>query len=53
LTQVTRGGYHICGLADDGKAYCWGLNSTGQLGDGTTVDQPAPVAVVGGGVTRA
>ncbi|HEX9225105.1 MAG TPA: Ig-like domain-containing protein [Arthrobacter sp.] len=35
----------MCGLADDGKAYCWGFNYFGQLGDGTTIDRATPVAV--------
>ena len=28
--------------------YAWGLNSTGQIGDGTTVSKLSPVTVVGG-----
>jgi regulator of chromosome condensation (RCC1) repeat-containing protein len=35
----------FCGLAADGQAWCWGSNSDGQLGDGTTTDRASPVAV--------
>jgi len=33
-TSVAAGSFHSCGLADDGAAYCWGLNGNGQLGAG-------------------
>lgn len=36
---------HTCGIATNGDAYCWGNNSDGQLGDGTTIDRSAPVRV--------
>lgn len=39
---------HSCGITTSGAAYCWGKNGDGELGDGTTVDRPTPVAVVGG-----
>ncbi|HEY5219461.1 MAG TPA: hypothetical protein VIJ16_06620, partial [Gemmatimonadaceae bacterium] len=38
---------HMCGLTSDGRAYCWGLNVFGQLGDGTTASRPSPTAVQG------
>jgi len=49
---VAVGGGHSCGLAAEGTAYCWGLNLSGQLGDGDATDHPRPVPV-GGGLTFA
>jgi alpha-tubulin suppressor-like RCC1 family protein len=47
--NVTAGLDHICGVGrDDGRAYCWGGNSFGQLGDGTTSSRTTPTAVAGG-----
>lgn len=39
---------HTCGLTTDDLAYCWGSNSSGRLGDGTTTQRRTPVAVAGG-----
>jgi len=36
---------HMCVIAS-GVARCWGYNSSGQLGDGTTVDRDVPVDVL-------
>lgn len=37
-----------CGLTPTGKAYCWGHNRFGQVGDGTTTSRRTPRAVAGG-----
>jgi alpha-tubulin suppressor-like RCC1 family protein len=50
--QVSAGGSHTCGITSDNRAYCWGSNRLGALGDGTTTDQATPVAVAGGHLFR-
>jgi alpha-tubulin suppressor-like RCC1 family protein len=39
-------GEHTCGKATDGTAFCWGKNSSGELGDGTTQSQAIPTRVL-------
>jgi alpha-tubulin suppressor-like RCC1 family protein len=34
---------HTCAVKTDGTLWCWGLNSSGQLGDGTTTSRYTPV----------
>jgi alpha-tubulin suppressor-like RCC1 family protein len=47
--QVDAGGYaHSCGVTTDYRAYCWGWNSEGQLGDRTRTNRLTPVPVRGG-----
>ena len=49
FTQVAAAGSSTCALeAGSGAAWCWGENSSGQLGDGTTFDRLTPAAVLGG-----
>ena len=44
-TAVAVGGSHSCARLEDGKVECWGLNSSGQLGNGTTKESHTAVYV--------
>jgi alpha-tubulin suppressor-like RCC1 family protein len=46
VTAISAGLYSTCAIAD-ARAYCWGNNDRGQLGDGTTTTNHLPVAVGG------
>jgi alpha-tubulin suppressor-like RCC1 family protein len=48
FSKLFAGEYHTCGVTTGGGAYCWGRNSSGQLGDGSTTARFTPVAVAGG-----
>ena len=40
-------GPHACALLSDGTVKCWGYNSNGQLGDGSTTNRSSPVSFSG------
>lgn len=47
--QMVAGEFHTCGVTyPDRRAFCWGDNQFGQLGDGTITERLAPVLVTGG-----
>ncbi|MDB4602745.1 hypothetical protein OAH71_02415 [Euryarchaeota archaeon] len=43
-TKLALGQYHSCALMERGEVRCWGGNSQGQLGDGTTFGRPSASA---------
>lgn len=47
IPNVIGGFYHTLQLRNDGTVWAWGLNSYGQLGDGTTTNRTEPVQVSG------
>jgi len=50
IVSISSGYDHTCAVSKVGKAYCWGDNEYGQLGDGTETDKPTPVLVNDKGV---
>jgi alpha-tubulin suppressor-like RCC1 family protein len=46
-TMVAGGDSHTCGVRTS-RVYCWGSNSSGQLGNGNTTDQATPTLALGG-----
>jgi alpha-tubulin suppressor-like RCC1 family protein len=47
VTALAAGGAHYLALLSNGTVMAWGLNSEGQLGNGTTVSSEVPVPVSG------
>jgi len=45
---LSAGERHSLGLRSNGTIWSWGYNTSGQLGDNTTVTKSSPVSVVGG-----
>lgn len=46
--KISAGQGHSLAIRQDGTAWTWGLNASGQLGDGTAVSNASPVSVIGG-----
>lgn len=44
-TDIATAGFSTCAISNTNTAYCWGLGSSGQLGNGSTANSRLPVAV--------
>ena len=45
LTDISAATGYVCAVDSIGKAYCWGYNDRGQLGNNSTAGSTVPVAV--------
>ncbi len=46
IVHIGVGMASVCAMDSDGQVYCWGTNSNGELGNGTTEHASSPTAVV-------
>ncbi len=47
FSSITAGADYTCGITTSRETYCWGYNTSGQVGDGTTTNRSIPVKVAG------
>ena len=45
--QISGGGYHSLAIDKNGRAWAWGFNTTGVLGDNSVASRQTPVCVCG------
>ena len=47
VAQISAGYDHTCARTSLGAVWCWGANTQGQIGDGTTTTRSSPTQVTG------
>jgi alpha-tubulin suppressor-like RCC1 family protein len=52
VVQISAGEYHTCAVTGDGAAWCWGQDTFGQVGDGTTGDPTSHIRALARRVVR-
>jgi alpha-tubulin suppressor-like RCC1 family protein/type II secretory pathway pseudopilin PulG len=52
VNSLAMGTFYTCLTKTGGTLWCWGYNSTGQVGDGTSVAKTVPTQVSGGGIWK-
>lgn len=46
VREISVGYQHACARDADGAVWCWGCNTAGEVGDGTTTARAAPIRVL-------
>jgi len=46
LSKLSIGSTHTCGIKTDNRLYCWGSNSSGQIGDNSTTNRTSPTGPI-------
>ena len=45
IKSVSAGQYHTCAVSESDNIYCWGRNTTGQLGDNSTTQRSTAIRI--------
>ena len=51
VVAISAGNFHSCAVTASGAVRCWGGNSSGQVGNGSTESQRVPTTVITSGMT--
>jgi alpha-tubulin suppressor-like RCC1 family protein len=50
FASISAGYFHTCSLTTGNSLYCWGWNTSGQIGDGTLTNRLSPKKIGTSGV---